>query len=118
MSLSYKDFDQDKCIIILKHSSGERIYLNGRTIYYCRYKFITSIGKEETYTVVGKVNAFSTEILKFIPMGLEKNQIGYCLSVFISDISIIREFRDTDIPLMINWDWIGKELRGKYFLTR
>lgn len=118
MSWSYKDFDQDKCIIILGTSSGEKIYINNQTIYYCRYKFITPTGKEETYTVVGKVNAFSTEILKFIPMGLEKNQSGYDLLVFISDISIIREFRDTDILLMINWDWIGEELREKYFLVK
>ena len=116
--LRYKDFDHEKCIVILGTSSGERIFINSQTIYYCRIKSITPTGKEEIYNIVGRVNAFSTEILKFIPMGLEKNQSGYNLSVFIHDIIIIREFRDTDIPLMINWDWIGEELRDKYFLIK
>lgn len=114
----YKDFDKNKCIVILKNSSGEKIYVNNQIIYYCEYKFITSPGKEVVYIVVGRVRAFSTEILKFHIMALNKDQAGHDLSVFIKDMTVIRELRATDIPLMINWDWIGEELREKYFLVK
>lgn len=113
--MRYKTFDKDRVIITLLSEEGNEISIDHLKILYVSYLYYINPRKTEVHRIIGRVYPFSTELLKFHILANEYPTSTLNLSLFHKDIISIHELRDRDIPLMINWEWIGDEIRLRYF---
>lgn len=73
--------------------------------------------KGTSYTFVGKVCSMDEDTLSFDVGGAQSSSamFKFNISVPVCDLISIRVMGIRDVPLMINWSWIGLDIRRRYF---
>jgi hypothetical protein len=71
----------------------------------------------KSYAIVGKVCSSGDDTLSFDVCGAQSSSdmLKFNISVPVCDITSLRVMSVRDVPLMINWSWIGLDIRRKYF---
>ena len=76
------------------------------------------LSPERVNCFVGRICSNGGGALGFDVLASESSSALYKFSLVIEYSKMeIRDFKPTDIPLMINWSWIGLEIKRKFFRT-
>lgn len=72
------------------------------------------------YSFVGRIHSYGTGgIFKFVVLAAESSDDRYkyynTVGVWLNELILCREFKMRDVPLLVNWSWIGLDIRHKYF---
>jgi hypothetical protein len=81
------------------------------------YLMIKFLYKGTSYTFVGTICTIDECTLSFDVCAAQSSSamFKFNISVSVLDLVSIRVMGVRDVPLMINWSWIGLGIRRKYF---
>lgn len=109
-------------IINLKDVAGTlRIPVNGRIqrvdVGSDLMVTFNDVSTNKTYRFIGRVCSISREIIYFDVLSAESSHTMFLFNIdmYYRDIISIVKFTVRKVPLIINWCWIGSELRRRYF---
>lgn len=82
-----------------------------------RYCLVKHTAQGSTFSFVGKVCSIGQKMLSFDVLAAESKHPRYQFNIGVpfNELVSCRLLKANDMPRLINWAWIGPELRRKFF---